>query len=677
MDELFLNKFNIQINNPPKKLYFLNENDLEEYEKHFLAKYNSINILKWTFLNNETKNFINNYGGNSIKNGESIYISFINHQNAKEIDIEFQTLPFSLQKKFLKEIFIRFLSNYYIIEPYKKGVDFSVYKKNDTDDNQYTTFNFVFNIYKGGSNKLFYDVIIGIENTNSYILKIPVKKFNLTQNYRLKFVDRNFLIENKELGIDVLNNPIKANFEIKRFICKTNKLNKKFYRDYYNIIKEFIIEVAKIISNEWFILNTSFSRIPIIQSVSFESNKMVFGGDNIDFIAKNGIRNHGPYLIPDEIKKMQILFIYPDKISFNKLHSYFARGYRHFSGLESYVGIPVNSFEEGIDYESDKINLLPERINNKLTQKNYSNIIAICIIPFSKLTATDEQKNIYYQIKKELLIKNISSQFIHRDKIFEENFHFYLPNIAIAMLSKCGGILWKLDKTLHNQLTIGFNIKYNKIDGTYLSSAVFFDNEGIIKEINGYKGEDLNTICSSLKQSIDKYKKDNKEILNKVVIHFHKNLSNKEISKIEEIIKDNLSKDSVFAIIEINDIKATAEIGFDLSYGSYIPQSGTYIKLKSNEYLLFNNLRYWEKPINPVNQGELPIKLRIYDPFNSFDHHELISQVYEFCRLYWGDLKQKSRPITITYSKLITEFMCGFGGELPNSEVAKKRLWFI
>jgi hypothetical protein len=108
-----------------------------------------------------------------------------------------------------------------------------------------------------------------------------------------------------------------------------------------------------------------------------------------------------------------------------------------------------------------------------------------------------------------------------------------------------------------------------------------------------------------------------------------------------------------------------------------MPQSGTYFKLKSNEYLLFNNLRYWEKPINPINQEELPIKLRIYDPFNSFDHHELISQVYEFSRMYWKSLKQKAQPVTITYSKLIAEYMSEFKNGIPHNDVAKKQVWFI
>ncbi len=83
------------------------------------------------------------------------------------------------------------------------------------------------------------------------------------------------------------------------------------------------------------------------------------------------------------------------------------------------------------------------------------------------------------------------------------------------------------------------------------------------------------------------------------------------------------------------------------------------------------------KPINPINQEELPIKLRIFDPYNSFDHDELISQVYEFSRMYWKSLKQKAQPVTTTYSKLVAQYIAEFNGKLPDNNVAKHRVWFI
>ena len=56
-----------------------------------------------------------------------------------------------------------------------------------------------------------------------------------------------------------------------------------------------------------------------------------------------------------------------------------------------------------------------------------------------------------------LLDKGISSQFVSNSSIKEPNFHYALPNIAIAILAKLGGIPWKLYNKRYNELVIGFN----------------------------------------------------------------------------------------------------------------------------------------------------------------------------------------------------------------------------
>jgi hypothetical protein len=58
-------------------------------------------------------------------------------------------------------------------------------------------------------------------------------------------------------------------------------------------------------------------------------------------------------------------------------------------------------------------------------------------------------------------------------------------------------------------------------------------------------------------------------------------------------------------------------------------------------------------------------------------HEELINQVYEFSRLYWKSLKQKSQPVTTIYSKLIAEFSAEYEGNIPESSLASNSPWFI
>lgn len=677
MAEIVLNKFRIELINEklPTKISFFTEKEAGE-NKYYFARYKPSKI-DWDFIrkNEDIENWLNGLKKEKIKEEEYLYISFFNHNNpTKEFEIEFSKLPVFLKKKCLKEKFITALKDKFFIEPIKEGRDLCIYKTNNSKHDQYicTGFDLVFDIYNN-----VYEVSISVGSVDTYFVKLSENiRAKISDVQKLKFIKNSLVIKNNQNNI--LDSTVKANSEIRNLLRIALKPKRKFYEEYYQKINEIVKEISDILKRD-LTLNTNFKRIKEIKQVSFESNKMVFKNRNEDFSTINGMRDYGPYFIPENIKAIQLLFIYPDSECAKRLYSYLSRGYRHFPGLESYVGIPANIFGEKINY-GNNLNDILTQIQEKLPQSRYENIIAVCIMPFSKSTASKDQSKMYYQIKKDLLGKNIPSQFIHREKIFEENFHFSLPNIAIAMLAKCGGIPWKLSRPHYNQLTVGFNVfsvKQGNGNLTFLGSAVFFDNEGIIRSLKSIQGNSIENISQFLADAINEFKNSLEETNKKIVIHFYKSISNKEAFSIENEIKNRLGHDASFAVVEINDTKTSTDLCFDLEYTSLMPQSGTYVNLKHNEYLLFNNLRYWEKPINPINQEELPIKLRIFDPYNNFDHNELISQVYEFSRMYWKSLKQKAQPVTTIYSKLIAEYTYKFGGNIPDNEVAKKRVWFI
>jgi len=143
------------------------------------------------------------------------------------------------------------------------------------------------------------------------------------------------------------------------------------------------------------------------------------------------------------------------------------------------------------------------------------------------------------------------------------------------------------------------------------------------------------------------------------------------------LLRKELKLDIPLIYIEINDVKTTAEVCFDENYNYGMPTSGTYVKTGRNEYLLFNNTRYKKKPLRSVAE-EWPIKLRIYTGNNViFDKKRLISQVYEFSRLYWKGLKQKSQPVTTIYSKLIADYAGNFIESIPKNKITQKTPWFL
>lgn len=679
MNNIVINRVKVELLKEDVSINFFIDEELNGNNniilKSYLKRYKPSYFPQEDLIQTDSKigQWLNGLRNQNPKDESYIYISFFK-QSERTLNIKFRNFS-KLLKSYIREILIHhFLDNKYIVEPFKEGCDFCVYEKLDTTTktngfNKYRRYDFViFSYYKENRRNIELSVSIGSEDTHIGINE-NIKQLNLSG---LKVIKDNLLIKCDNQGASEY--PLKANKEIRNQLKIYSKPKKHFYKNHYELIKKFVEKLN----------NQKFSEIKIysvlikkhgsdIKSVDFEKNKMVFKSEQLDYSPINGMRDYGAYKTPDNIKNYQLLFIYPDSESANKLYTYFLRGYRHFPGLESYIGLPANLSDKKIKY-SDLTKTLIETINKNLEQSNYNNLIALCIMPFSKSTATKEQSKIYYEIKEILLSKNISSQFIERNNIFNENFHFSLPNIAIAMLAKIGGILWKLQRKTYKQLTIGFNI-YTKDRNTYLGSAIYFDNEGQINNIEAYSEGTPENICQTLSNSINGYLNENSEI-DKMVIHYYKPLSSKERDAINELLK-RININIPYAFVEINDTKVSTDICFDLNYELYMPQSGTYIYLKPNEYLLFNNLRYWEKPINPISQEEYPIKLRICDPTSSFAHHELISQVYEFSRLYWKSLKQKSRPVTTIYSKLIAEYVANFQEGLPNTEIAHKKVWFI
>ena len=104
----------------------------------------------------------------------------------------------------------------------------------------------------------------------------------------------------------------------------------------------------------------------------------------------------------------------------------------------------------------------------------------------------------------------------------------------------------------------------------------------------------------------------------------------------------------------------------------------------SNEDLIAFDLSQFDKmPISGKADKLYPIKLTISNGSNDSDNvldaqvvKEIITQVYQFCRLYWKSVKMQNVPITIAYPELVAKYVPHFSyEELP--EFGRKNLWML
>lgn len=106
-----------------------------------------------------------------------------------------------------------------------------------------------------------------------------------------------------------------------------------------------------------------------------------------------------------------------------------------------------------------------------------------------------------------------------------------------------------------------------------------------------------------------------------------------------------------------------------------------YIRIDSNQFLLFNNARYPNSQYYTDTDGyPFPIKIKMSSPDDdAFEDAnvalELLTQVYQFSRLYWKSLRQQNVPITIKYPEMVAQIAPRFNNGVP--EDAKNKLWFL
>jgi hypothetical protein len=578
---------------------------------------------------------------------------------------------------FKREIFKQELGKHlqskgFFIDPIKFPLDFVAYQKIEPFDNEYDRYSRIDFRWDPKREELSFN--FGSEKTLIT---------NTTENQEANtFV---FNTENQLAYKSLKETPGKTRCPREKIIKHTGAPQKFSYKDRYDKLKKFASTELYDFESPYFALDkTGLKSVDPndFYNVFSQQNLMAFSNGKTAVNAVIGMREYGPLKKASNSEKKRLLFIYDSKDAANNLYLYLKNGHKHFPGLLSYVGIPVALADEneskGMPYtdvaslSEDLGTFLGEHYPDDL----YPDTLAIIIGPFKKYESDDAESDSYYRIKKLLLDKGIASQFVNTKTINDYGVHYSLPNIAIGILAKFGGVPWKLSNKKNNELIVGFNTK-RASDGNdqYLGSAVFFDNEGRLGGVKGLPVSNKSALVGHLKTAISDYIEHVGEP-DRLVIHYYKPPRKDEVSNVLKLLED-MELSIPIAVVEINDSKAKLDICFDADFNMGMPESGVFVKIGYNEYLLFNNNRYQKNPPRKIDD-ELPIKLKLsYINTGGFNAQELIAQVYEFSRLNWKGLRQRSVPVTTTYSKNIAEFASHFNGEIPQNEVTNNTPWFI
>ncbi len=549
-----------------------------------------------------------------------------------------------------------------------------------------------------------YELVIAYDGT-SRISRKSMAEFPDIDPGVFKLINCNGTMHRAGKDPDELTGDIETQFPILNFALskillkeKEEREIKNQYRTYHTEIKNFFSTFINVPTfNE--ILNlaeTGFHIVPghKVYHVNPDSNKLMFQ-DGEEINQGLGISKLKP---AKSLNKgfYQIFFIHHMEdaqlidqtiVKFIKYgwHKPVAGKEKHSKSFHSFINHNIFIDDSKKITFANTNNLFEEvspQITNFVKAAN-TTYIAIYVSPISKLDKDHPQHKAYYKLKEQLLYKGITSQVLYKEHLSKEEFYYFLPNIYVAMLAKLGGIPWQLAHTTdEDEIIIGIGAFKPKDSVRFVGSAFCFSKDGVFEGFNCFREKETTLLAGSIRDAI-KIFKEKKQNLNRVIIHFYKEISDK--MELEPILKmlDGLGDgDTPVIVVTVNKTESKELMGFDINSYGKMPYSGSHVKVGHNKYLLFNNIRYPDNKFDLNNRDyHFPVKLSIRASKKELVEDlevvkKLVDQVYQFSRMYWKSISQQNLPVTTAYPEMVAKIYPFFENEnLP--QFGKENLWFL
>ncbi len=632
---------------------------------------------------------------------EYLYVNFAPESNEKTLIVKL-----SDNSRFAKHYYVWLISNYFQTRKcfhksnFVNDIEVWFYDKNaTTTEGQFFVFKrFMIKVQiKRISDfpelQISYEGISKVYKDGLDKLNIPVEALKkVIYNHAIKHYE--YLTDEEKLNISkirpVLNPYIINAMELDWSVNFIENKLQYFYNEIKGFVDTFLNtpEFKKIIP----IHSNEFLPVPVktVFNTTKGSNELIFGKKDgvhqTDLNPFNGLKNNGPYST-SPLNKIEFIFIFHEKDlqTAEKLKSWFdgnempyVKSLKNFIRLNYFLDINKSIIFKDLD------NPMPE-IKQQLEswpRISGTTYLAIYLTPHPKEISDKEIHSLYFKVKYELLKYYISSQVIETETILSPNFNYSLPNIAIAILAKLGGVPWRLQRAIYNELIIGVGaFKSYEMKSRYIGSAFCFANDGHFQNFNCYSADNTTMLAGSIREAVEDFVLKNNTV-ERLVIHFYKRMSQEDLEPIKLVLR-SLNLDIPVIVININKTESRDFVVFDTNCPSngMIPISGTFIDVGRNQFLLCNNTRYGDTIPRSREGFPFPVKLSIQSTDKKLleDNNliqNLIDQVYQFSRMYWTSVTQQNLPVTVKYPEMVAEKYPHFeSSNLP--DFGKENLWFL
>ena len=375
-----------------------------------------------------------------------------------------------------------------------------------------------------------------------------------------------------------------------------------------------------------------------------------------------GLLKYGPYR-PLRQNQIRVFFIYhqDDTGVREQAVKYLGTKGSISTGLSRFIKTPTY-FDGDMDIVfRNKANPLDEILSaiDGYSLNPDTGYLGIYLSPYNQYVSSEARHRIYYLVKEALLQRNIAPQTIDCDKMMHAGtaFRYWIPNLAMAVIAKLGGVPWILNEHKNNDLVTGFGLyatkKYNM---RVVGSSVCFSNDGHFEEFDFFPENENYRVAAALEKALYKYVHRHKDI-DRVVIHYYKEMGEKTFKPVREMMH-RFKPGVPVIVVRINATRSVTHLVKDTDSVSGLPLNGSYFHLGGHHYLLYLN-DCEDNGVSPKHHP-MPIQLSLKssDPDLLKDPvyvKGLLEQVYAFSNLYWRGIVQPPIPVTVHYPKMLAE----------------------
>lgn len=476
---------------------------------------------------------------------------------------------------------------------------------------------------------------------------------------------------------DAYGIPYDCNLPSNKYLKYKNKID-QFYKDainqeefieFFNLSKKGFIQVPQ---NKIGLLDTEISRLYYEDDASStDMPKRQFKR------LKPAVRVKG---------RVIAFFVYhtEDKESMELWKSYIKNGYtNYYPGLNGYASMNaevIDAFDMPFENKENPLPELQSHYDRLIWAESGVKYLPLYVTPFSREETYRQQVRVMPLVKEFFAERGMAIQSAEPSNIHKSDFQWSLTTMSATIVAKLGGIPWCLNKAVKTQLVIGVGAFMSDDGATYLGASVCFDNSGFFKTHDWFQKTAIKEMAGYISDMVKKYTVDY-TIPERLVIHFYKKLKKDDILIIEKELQTlELSKPIPVYIVSINKTEETDFVAFDMGKPNLLmPQTGTYVELFNNQYLLYNNARVGDVH-TASDHYHFPIKLHIQGnkqaKLDSDTIKELIEQVFQYSKLNYRTLAQQNLPITLLAVELLADYVPYFNQKrIP--EPVKHLPWFL